>query len=111
MIPLDYQVVGEEDYALKIHVDADGQFSVESGTYTTEPPRKGKLSDGQQDRLLDAVRALGIPREHPMPEGATAFEARLAVGEAGAEAVYTFWEGALAEDAELNALVRQIESL
>jgi hypothetical protein len=65
----------------------------------------------QQNQLLAAVRALGIPREHPMPEGATAFEARLTIGEPGAEAVYAFWEGALAEDAELNALVRQLESL
>ncbi|MDJ0739034.1 MAG: hypothetical protein QNJ91_04915 [Gammaproteobacteria bacterium] len=111
MTPIDYQVVGEEDYALKIHIDGDGQFSVEDGTYTTEPPRKGRLTETQSEQVVAAVRQLGIPREHPMPAGATAFEARLTVGEPGEQAVYAFWEGALAEDAELNNLVRLLETL
>lgn len=111
MTPIDYQVVGEEDYALKIHINADGHYSVEDGTYTTEPPRSGELTDAQSAQILAAVKDLGIPREHPMPAGATAFEARLAVGEPGGEAVYAFWEGALEQDAELNALVRLLETL
>ena len=46
-----------------------------------------------------------------MPEGATAFEARLTVGAPGEEANYAFWEGALEEDVELNALIRMLERL
>lgn len=111
MVPISYEVVGEEDYALKIHIDNQRQFEVESGTYTTDPPRKGLLTDAQAEQLLAAITQLGIPREHPMPPGATAFEARLTVGEPGSEAVYAFWEGALAEDAELNTLVRLLETL
>ena len=111
MVPIDYQVVGEEEYALKIHIGSDGHYSVESGTYETKPPRNGELSDEEEQQLLDAIRALGIPREHPVPTGSVAFEARLTVGETGSEAVYAFWEGALEEDAELNTLIRLLEKL
>mgnify|MGYP000166849043 CR=1 FL=1 len=111
MVPIDYQVVGEEEYALKIHIGSDGRYRVESGTYTTQPPRDGQLSGEQEQQLLDAIKILGIPREHPVPTGSAAFEARLTVGEPGAEAVYAFWEGALEEDAELNSLVRLLERL
>ncbi len=111
MVPIDYQVVGEEEYALKIHIGSDGGFSVESGTYETKPPRNGRLCAQQEQLLLDAIKQLGIPREHPVPEGSAAFEARLTVGEPGSEAVYAFWEGALEEDAELNALIRLLERL
>ena len=111
MVPIDYQVVGEEEYALKIHIGGDGRYSVESGTYETKPPRHGELNDRQEQQLLDAIKQLGIPREHPVPEGSAAFEARLSVGEPGSEAVYSFWEGALEEDAELNTLIRLLEKL
>ena len=111
MVPIDYQVVGEEEYALKIHIGNDGGYSVESGTYETKPPRSGRLSAEQEQQLLDAIKQLGIPREHPVPEGSAAFEARLTVGETGSEAVYAFWEGALEEDAELNTLIRLLEKL
>jgi hypothetical protein len=111
MVPIDYQVVGEEDYALRIQVAGDGRYSVESGSYATQPPRKGQLSTEQEQQLLAAVETLGIPREHAMPEGATAFEARLIVGEPGSQVEYAFWEGALEQDAELNALVRLLERL
>jgi hypothetical protein len=111
MTPITYQVVGEEDYALKIRIDHDGQYVVDSGTYTTQPPRKGRLDDAQQQQLLDALRTLGIPRSHPVPEGGHAFEAQLTVGEPGHEANYFFWEGALEEDPPLNSLVRLIERL
>ena len=112
MVPISYEVVGEEDYALKISVAGDGGFVVESGGYyTTQEPRKGQLSEVQGTQLLAAIRALGLPREHPMPEGTTAFEAHLTVGAPGEEASYAFWEGALEEDAELNTLVRMLERL
>lgn len=111
MVPIDYQVVGEEDYALRIQVGGDGRYSVESGSYSTQPPRVGQLGPEQQQQLLAAVEDLGIPREHAMPEGATAFEARLIVGEPGAQAEYVFWEGALEQDTKLNALIRQLERL
>jgi len=111
MVPLKYQVVGEEDYALKISIGHGGDYVVESGTYTSAPPRKGRLDDAQEQQILDAIRELGVPREHPMPQGATAFEAQLTVGEPGHEANYVFWEGALEEDAELNRLIRLLEGL
>lgn len=111
MVPVSYEVVGEEDYALKIHIDADAGFSVESGSYATQPPRKGQLDQVQQKALLDAIEDLGIPRAHPMPEGASAFEAHLKVGAPGEQAEYVFWEGALESDAPLNSLVRLLERL
>jgi hypothetical protein len=111
MTPIIYQVVGEEDYALKIAIDGDGGYVVESGTYTSQAPRKGQLDPRQQAELLDAVQTLGIPRRHPLPAGANAFEVELTVGGPGHEAHYRFWEGALEDDAPLNALVRMLERL
>ena len=111
MVPIDYRVVGEEDYALTIHIDGNGAFVVESETYTSEPPRKGQLTEEQEDKLLAAIKSLGVPRAHPLPEGVTAFEAQLTVGAPGEEAHYVFWEGALEEDAALNTLIRQLELL
>jgi len=111
MVPIRYEVVGEEDYSLRTTIGSDGAFVVESGSYTRQPPRKGQLSGDQEAGLIDAVKALGLPREHPMPEGATAFEAHLTIGEPGEEVNYAFWEGALEEDAELNSLIRLIEKL
>jgi hypothetical protein len=111
MVPITYQVVGEEDYALKISVAGNGDFVVESETYTTQEPRRGRLSEAQGEALLAAIEALGLPREHPLPEGATAFEAQLTVGAPGHEANYVFWEGALEDDPPLNALIRLLERL
>ena len=111
MVPIEYQVVGEEDYALRIKVGVTGEYVVESGTYTSEAPRKGRLSDEQEQQLLAAIKQLGIPREHALPAGANAFEAQLTVGEEGAKANYVFWEGALEEDRELNELIRLLERL
>ena len=111
MIPIKYQVVGEEDYALRIDIRETGEFVVDSGTYTSQKPRRGRLTAAQEEGLRAALRALGIPREHPLPPGATAFEARLTVGAEGEAAIYTFWEGALEEDAELNRVVRLLEVL
>ena len=41
MIPIKFQVVGEEDYAFSIDIRRTGEYMVSSGTYTTEPPRRG----------------------------------------------------------------------
>lgn len=111
MVPISYQVVGEEDYAYRVSIDADGAFVVENETYTSQEPRKGALTEAQSEELLAAIGALGLPREHPMPAGATAFEAQLTVGAPGHEAHYVFWEGALESDQPLNALIRRLERL
>ena len=88
-----------------------GDYVVTSGTYASEPPRNGKLDQEQEERLLAAIDELGIPAEHPMPEGAKAFEAHLTIGEGGEAVTYPFWEGALEEDAKLRSLVRLLETL
>ncbi len=111
MIPISFQVVGEEDYALKIRVESDGTYLVESGTYASSPPRKGQLTEQQVGEIVTAVEALGMPRPHPMPAGAAAFEAQLTVGAPSKEVNYVFWEGALEEDAELATLIRLLERL
>ena len=109
MRPIKYQVVGEEEYAFRLGIDAQGNFTVDTGTYTTQKPRSGSLTVQQKEELLAAIEALGIPAEHPMPAGVEAFESKLVIGE-GAEAVsYSFWEGALEEDLKLRKLVRLLE--
>jgi len=111
MVPIKYKVVGQEEYMLDIQIEADGEFTFNSGTYASEEPRKGKLTDEQETNILNAVKALGLPIEHPMPAGADAFEARLTVGEDGSEVTYIFWEGALQEDEKLNTVIRLLELL
>lgn len=111
MIPIKYQVVGEEDYAFEIEIGSTGEYTVNSGTYTSHPPRKGQLTSEQEKQLLTAIQVLGIPHEHPMPEGGKAFEAQLIIGEEGKAVTYSFWEGALEEDAKLKNLVRLLEML
>ena len=111
MLPIKYQVVGEEDYAFVVEIGSTGEYVVQSGAYTSQPPRSGLLTRRQEDELLDAIQALGIPDKHPMPERAAAFEARLIVGEQGETVTYKFWEGALEEDVKLNRLVRLLEML
>ncbi len=111
MVPIKFQVVGEEDYAYAVEVHSTGAYVVSSGTYTTEPPRKGKLTEEQERELLTAIEALGTPAKHPVPEGAEAFEAQLVVGEEGKAVTYPFWEGALEEDTKLRDFVRLLETL
>jgi hypothetical protein len=111
MVPLSYQVVGEEDYAFGVQINATGNFVINSGTYTSQAPRTGQLTRQQELELLRAIDALGIPAAHPMPEGGEAFEARLVIGEPGKEVTYPFWEGALEEDPPLNKVVRLLERL
>ncbi len=111
MFPIRYQVVGEEDYAVVIEIMESGEFSIEGGTYTTEKPRKGRMTGEQEKGIRQAVQVLGLPREHPMPEGSAAFMATLTLGSADDVVTYRFWEGALEEDAELKDLVRKLELL
>lgn len=111
MVPIKYQVVGEEDYAFSVEIGNTGEYVVNSGTYTSQPPRKGQLTTEQETKLLAAVEVLGIPKPHPMPEGGVAFEAVLSIGEEGEAVIYPFWEGALEEDVKLNELVRMLETL
>ena len=111
MIPLKYQVVGEEDYAFSIQIDSSGKFLINTGTYTSHPPRKGTLTETQETQLMDALKTLGTPQAHPMPAGGDAFKAELVLGEAGKEVRYPFWEGALEEDEKLEKLVRLLEKI
>jgi hypothetical protein len=112
MLPIKYQVVGEEDYAFVIVINSNGDYSVSSGTYTSDPPRGGKLTTEQEDILVEAIHNLGIPEEHPMPVGAAdAFKATLVIGEGSEAVIYPFWEGALEEDSKLLRLVRLLEML
>jgi len=111
MVPIKFQVVGEEDYAFAVEISRAGEYLINSGTYTSQPPRTGTLTGEQEEALLAAIKALGIPAEHPRPAGAEAFEARLTVGEGGEAVTYPFWEGALEEDAALKKLVRLLEML
>jgi len=112
MLPIKYQVVGEEDYAFLISINQQGEFSVSSGTYTSDRPRNGKLTAEQETQIIDAVHNLGIPEEHAMPEGAAdAFKARLTIGTENDVTVYPFWEGALEEDSKLLKLIRLLEML
>ena len=111
MLPISYQVVGEEDYAFGVDIKATGVYVVHSGTYTSRAPRTGCLTPEQEDELLSAIEALGIPEPHPMPEGGTAFQAKLVIGEPDSEIVYPFWEGALQQDEKLRELVGILERL
>jgi hypothetical protein len=112
MQPIKYQVVGEEDYAFVITINSSGEFAISGGTYTSDPPRQGKLSLSQQQGLVAAIHELGIPAEHPMPEGAAdAFKAKLTIGEGNETVEYPFWEGALEQDSKLKNLVRLLELL
>jgi hypothetical protein len=110
-LPLRYRVVGQDDYMLEIDVGADGCFVVNSGDYTSHEPRRGTLTPSQEARLTGLLDQLGDPREHPAPEGASGFMAFLTLGEGGQTRVYRFWEGALAEDPGLEAVVRALEVL
>ncbi len=109
MVPLFFQVVGQDDYMLEIHVDRDGGYVVNSGTYTSATPRSGVLTPAQKAELTKALAGLGSPSDHAAPSGAEGFMAELTVGDADEARVYRFWEGALDEDPHLRTVVRQLE--
>ncbi len=110
MKPLKFLVVGEEDYAFGVDIDSAGEYVVTSGTYATEPPRNGRLTEEQMAELVDVIDDLGIPEPHPLPEGAKAFEAKLTIGEGDDAVTYPFWEGAMETDVKLKKLVRLLET-
>ncbi len=109
MIPINYHVTGEEEYSFRIEIDVNGNYTVHTGTYTTQKPRSGKLTDRQESEIRDAVESLKSISEHPKPGDGQAFQAKLAIGEGEQQRVYSFWEGVLEVDANLAALVRQLE--
>ncbi|MES9971392.1 MAG: hypothetical protein ABW092_15270 [Candidatus Thiodiazotropha sp.] len=109
MIPIHYQVTGEEEYSFRIEIDENGNYTVHTGTYTTQKPRTGTLAADQASALEQALAGLSSLTEHPKPDPGQAFQAKLVVGEGEQQIVYTFWEGALEEDEQLAALVRQLE--
>lgn len=107
--PLRYRVVGQDDYMLDIQIDADGAYRIDCGDHASHEPRRGRLSAEEIARLTSLIDALGAPREHPAPAGATGFIAELALGAAPDSRVYRFWEGALEEEADLVPLIRALE--
>ncbi len=111
MVPVRFQVVGEEDYAFDVAIRDTGEYRVSGGTYTSQPPRSGRLSEEQEAELLAAIEALDTPAEHPMPEQADAFEVSLTIGSQAEAKTYRFWEGALEQDTKLKRLVRLLERL
>ncbi len=111
MVPIKYQVVGEEEYAFRLEIDSEGGFVVDTGTYTTQKPRSGSLTAQQKSDLMAAIKTLGTPQAHPMPAGSEAFESKLVIGEGSEALIYPFWEGALEEDPKLRSLIRLLEVL
>jgi hypothetical protein len=109
MIPIYYQVTGEEEYSFRIEIDEDGNYTVHTGTYTTQKPRSGKLTAEQENELQQAAASLSEFSEHPKPGDGQAFQAKLVVGEGEQQNIYTFWEGALEKDEKLAFLIRQLE--
>jgi hypothetical protein len=109
MIPINYQVTGEEEYSFRIEIDGEGNYTVHTGTYTTQKPRSGTLTARQESELQNAVESLSSFTEHPKAGGGQAFQAKLVVGEGERQIVYTFWEGVLEADEKLASLVRQLE--
>ena len=108
-LPLSYRVVGQDDYMLEISVSTTGAYRVNGGDYTSHEPRGGTLSPPQLMHLLNLADRLGPAREHPGPEGATGFMAELIDGAGEAARCFRFWEGALDEEPDLDALVRALE--
>jgi hypothetical protein len=111
MVPIKYQVVGEEEYTFRVEIDNQGDYVVDTGTYTTQKPRSGSLTTQQKSDLLAAIKNLGIPVEHPMPAGSEAFQSKLVIGGGNDALVYPFWEGALEADPKLRHLIRMLEVL
>jgi hypothetical protein len=108
---IHYRVVGQDDYMLVIDVDADGGFVIDYGDYTSHKPVSGKIDDTHRARLQQALKGLGDSREHAAPAGASGFVAELTVGDGPTVRHYRFWEGALDEEPDLKALVRELEVL
>jgi hypothetical protein len=108
---IQYQVVGQDDYMLRIDVGDDGSFVIDYGDYTSHKPTRGQVNDDKAKELLKALNELGEPREHSPPDGATGFVANLTIGDGRSVRHYRFWEGALDADPDLRRLVRALEVL
>lgn len=108
-LPVHYRVVGDDDYMLEITVGSDGAFVVNSGDHTSHKPRHGMLDQVQRERLTAVLAGLGPSRDHPAPAGAPGFMAALTLGEGADVRVFRFWEGALDEEPQLRAAVRELD--
>ncbi len=108
-LPVHYRVVGDDDYMLEITVGSDGAFVVNSGDHTSHKPRHGMLDQVQRERLTAVLAGLGPSRDHPAPAGAPGFMAALTLGEGADARVFRFWEGALDEEPQLRAAVRELD--
>jgi hypothetical protein len=67
------------------------------------------LDKVQRERLAAALAPLGPSRDHPAPADAPGFMAELTLGEGADARVFRFWEGALDEEPQLQAAVRELE--
>ncbi len=104
-----YRVVGQDDYMLEITLEPSGTYRVDSGDHTSHKPRQGVLDAHQTREIAALIDALGAPREHPAPEGATGFVAELTLGEPPQTRVYCVWEGEMGEEPDIMALIRAME--
>lgn len=104
-----YRVVGQDDYTLEISVEPSGSYRVDCGDHTSHKPRQGKLDGAKSRELARLIEALGSPREHPAPAGASGFMAELRVGDPATERVYRVWEGELQQEPDVMALIRALE--
>ena len=97
----------------KISVGADGGYCINCGDHTSHEPRSGKLDKTRRVKLEGLMRrvmeSLGQSWASPAPEDAEGFNAELALGEGTERRVYRFWEGALEDQPELEAAVRELE--
>jgi hypothetical protein len=106
---IHYQVVGQDDYMLIIHVEPDGQFVVDSGDYTSHKPRRGCLDARARTAIGRLVDQLGPVTDQNAPDGARGFVAELTIDNGTSERRYRFWEGALGARPDIEALVRALE--
>lgn len=106
---VNYRVVGQDDYTLEITLEPTGGYRVDCGDHTSHKPRQGALDERQTREIAALIDALGAPREHPAPEGATGFITELTLGVPPDTRVYRVWEGELAEEPDVMALIRALE--
>ncbi|WP_296806050.1 hypothetical protein [Thiocapsa sp.] len=104
-----YRVVGQDDYALEITLEPTGAYRVDCGDHTSHKPRQGVLDERRTREIAALIDALGDQREHPAPEGATGFIAELTIGTPPDTRLYRVWEGELAEEPDVMALIRALE--
>jgi hypothetical protein len=106
---VNYRVVGQDDYVLEITLEPTGAYRIDCGDHSSHKPRQGVLDERQTREIADLIAALRAPREHPAPKGATGFMAELTLGAAPESRVYRVWEGELAQEPDVMALIRALE--